>query len=429
VTLAPSMALVIGFATTTAPRSVEHVQPRALPTAHGPACGTEAWTALSPVEWGGAEVWFASIADYKGREYVVGDSVLVPANGHTPIRPLVALDVGGRRPLTAPDRGMAFAYPLATAGKDGLEMVWGEGPAIDPRRPGVWPPAITELWRAVYTPNIGWSPAQQIFRAPNINWTKWGIDRLPAAAGRPAFFAAPISDPSAGGILLVRAASRDSVSTSVIHRPRGGGGVAYTAIARNSVGDLLMGFIAADVTTVGHDENSVFVTRSTDGGITWTSQALVSRSGTHQASQVRAVTDGPTFHLVWLQALSGEQAPEVIRHISSTDGGETWSKPDDVPLPKGVELLRVAADRCGVHAVVESYGNYTGLGASLFYAHASRDSLWSPMSEPFPGQLISGPDLVTGNDGIVRLTAIRWSKPDSGTNWARTVLSELRNRP
>jgi hypothetical protein len=118
------------------------------------------------------------------------------------------------------------------------------------------------------------------------------------------------------------------------------------------------------------NSNSVFFRRSTDGGTTWQTPVLVSRSGRTEAHNVKiAVTSAGRIHLVWLKNKSGGPRPEVVWANHSDDRGHSWSTPQELAVPDALPYqLAVAADSAGgVHAVF-IFMSHDGRDARLYYA-------------------------------------------------------------
>src|SRR5699024_7933593 len=70
---------------------------------------------------------------------------------------------------------------------------------------------------------------------------------------------------------------------------------------------------------------SVFVKQSSDGGLTWSKDQLIQRSGLKPAYRPRFVVDEKgEIHLFWRQDTDGDRLPDTIVHTSSVDG-RLWS--------------------------------------------------------------------------------------------------------
>ncbi len=79
-----------------------------------------------------------------------------------------------------------------------------------------------------------------------------------------------------------------------------------------------------DQTGLDVDVGNIVVSRSTDGGETWTEPMEVDR-GMHNNGTAIAFTPGGTAHLTWLNYEEG-----TLDHVTSTTDGETWTAPEPV---------------------------------------------------------------------------------------------------
>lgn len=193
---------------------------------------------------------------------------------------------------------------------------------------------------------------------------------------------------------------------SWFHAPIAGtvGGI-YPSVTIDSAGRAYAAFIKAVSDTIP-DANSVFFSASSDGGKTWTRPHLVSRSGTREAAQVTILASGRQLHLIWAQNLSGGNSPEALRHVSSADGGATWSPPRDVRVEAGLTNMRAAFGHDGdIHVVFESWSS----GMSGHLDHAIFDGRWSRPQHLFRSMNALDPalDLSPAGHPILIFTAIR----------------------
>ncbi|MBW3581773.1 MAG: glycoside hydrolase [Euryarchaeota archaeon] len=88
--------------------------------------------------------------------------------------------------------------------------------------------------------------------------------------------------------------------------------------------DQLRGVEAALGNPADIDIGDIVVSRSTDGGTSWTEPQVVSRGRHNNGTQVAFTPDGRA-HLLWLNYETG-----TLDHIVSTDDGVTWSDPKAV---------------------------------------------------------------------------------------------------
>lgn len=380
------------------------------------ACKASVWSAPADIAWSPGLASQSTIAAYAGHTFLIGNDERFFSRV-APEPRLLTLDLSSRNNVGAPVGGKRFLFPLSAEGPRGLYLVWGENAGF--------PPTVSELWASVLSTASGWTRATRLLSGESIYWFKGAIDRAPGLRGAPTYFTAPILDTNGSGILVIRADS-DSVGVTSL---RPSTGAVYTGIARNGSGELLLGLIGADQTG-SHDVNSVFAMQSVDGGKSWAEPRLINLSRGHEASQVHVISTGPrTWHLLWLQSLSGAKRPDVIRHVVSIDDGRTWSAPLDLSIPDLVTLLRVISDPCGaIQAVVEYHPKGSTVGARVLYARLPPDSIWSDLSAPFPHSTMTDPDLAVGGDGAVTLTALMWLPPVPGRPWVRSVVAKLGQR-
>ena len=127
------------------------------------------------------------------------------------------------------------------------------------------------------------------------------------------------------------------------------------------------------------------------------------------------------------ESLAGTDHPDVMRHVTSFDGGLTWSATADLPVPNEITLIRAVSDACGVIHVIAGYApDGRPAGAKLLYARVGTDGKWTNLSDPFPSLTLTDPDLTVGQDGVVRLAALRWAeRAGPRESRVRTILSEL----
>jgi len=99
------------------------------------------------------------------------------------------------------------------------------------------------------------------------------------------------------------------------------------AIVSSTSGDAVL--VVMRVAPAGVFDEELFVTRSTDGGATWsTPLRLAGDSGQgHDVDQFDLAVDGDTVHLVWEDDSANGAGRYSTYHARSTDGGVTWSAP------------------------------------------------------------------------------------------------------
>jgi hypothetical protein len=154
---------------------------------------------------------------------------------------------------------------------------------------------------------------------------------------------------------------------------------------------------------------NLFVTRSADGGATWSVQLIAVSGAPYPCSNcgyaflgaqmtVTAASDG-TIYLLWnATADQTDDAPERIWFARSTDHGATYSARADVSLaPQGVEHAFPAITTGGTSGDVRIAWMDTRLGAWNVYYRASGDggATWS--AEARLSSYVSGYPYLTSN--------------------------------
>jgi hypothetical protein len=368
------------------------------------ACTYAGWSAPQPLAGvpSGSIIRNASLALGGEHGYVVGNDIYLFDTLPSPPRPLIAVTTDGRD-IGKPAGDFQFASPRAFVDGGTLHVLWAEpGEGARPLLREDWIRLIFDyasLWHAAYTRERGWTEPARVYAGSGISWHHGMADMVadPAAG-----LHGVVGDETRGALVYLgfsHGAWQSRPVPGIVRRP------SYLAIAASG-GRVYVAYVAAD-RSAPRDANSVFLVRSADGGRTWLPPRLISRSGANQATQIRAFAapDG-TVHLVWAQNLSGGLEPQVVRHVVSGDGGETWSPPDDVDFPDGLGTLKAAVDRCGgVHVIHEARADAGESEESrLWYARWAGG--WSAPEQPFGDLNSIEADLETGSDGSPRLV---WS--------------------
>gem|GEM_PF-3878806 len=331
----------------------------------------------------GAVIRSPSLAIGHENTYVVGNNLALFDTAPSPPRPLIAV-TGRGEDIGRPAGDFVFASPRAVLDGDGiLHVVWAEPREPRPVRREDWmflSSRFASLWHATYASERGWSQPERVYGSSRISWVHGtgdlAFDSLAGLNGVTA-------DDSARALIHMTFRAGQWHSDRI---PRIASVPVYSSIAASGDGRLYVAYVDAD-RSVRSDANSVFLVRSPDAGRTWLPPQLISRSGENRATQIEAmVSPDGTVHLVWAQNLSGELLPEVVRHIASRDGGETWSPAEDVDVPDGFGTLHAVADGCGaVHLAYEVVVEPGAEGGSergqLWYARWAGG--WTALAQPF----------------------------------------------
>jgi hypothetical protein len=222
--------------------------------------------------------------------------------------------------------------PQIAAVGDTLYFLWGE-----PARPAMvleggrraWPPPIKAVWLSTRIGDVSWSKPIPLAQA--VEGVSWGashatVSRGPKATLHLLLLAAGQS--MKARLVYVRMANAiATVSEQLLEGP-----VAYARMSWS--GSRAITVFVAPVTGSTKDVNSVFVSRWDSASSEWRAPQLVSRSGSRGAVAPRVIaTPDGVFHLVWGQSLDDGLSSEVLRHIQSTDSGNSWSQPSDLRAP------------------------------------------------------------------------------------------------
>lgn len=395
----------------------------ACPAPAGPgSCTYSQWAAPQPLAGvpSGAVIRSPSLGTGAETGYVVGNDIALFDSLPTPPHPLIAMTDAGQD-IGRPAGDFVFASPRASVDAGGtLHVVWAE-PRERPVQREDWLRFIFDyasLWHAAYTPGRGWTPPARVYAGSRVSWYH-GTGGLATAPG--------------GGLHGV---TGDDSAQALIHLSFDGGawhsrripGIerrpAYASLAVGEGGRIYVAFVAAD-RDVPSDANSVFLVRSADGGRTWLPPQRISRSGSRQATQIRALAaPGGTVHLVWAQNISGGLAPEVVRHTASRDGGETWSPHEDADIPDGLGMLEAVVDRCGaVHVIHEALEYREEAGSEqgrLWYARWNGG--WTAPAQPFGDLDSTEAALAIARDGSLRLL---WTVVRPAENVRQTAFSTV----
>ena len=270
--------------------------------------------------------------------------------------PHVIQRVGGPT-MDLPGGTYGFAQPEMTISADGtLHMVWAAPPptssAADSER--------TRYTRLLYTARKDdqWTAVREIFSAPERGLRSpgeinWGDGRHSSLLLGPenALHLSVITN--ANHIHYLR---RDAEGWSVVRT----GAVNDEEVRMSVYADLAVGtegehLVLPFVGPAGErDRNSVFVTRSVDGGETWSTASPVHAPDARVATMPEISVDSSNqWHLAWLQSRGRGVFDGTPYFAVSPDAGTTWSEPSEIDVSStGTSRSVVGA----VHAAVGARG-------------------------------------------------------------------------
>ncbi|HET7551321.1 MAG TPA: exo-alpha-sialidase [Gemmatimonadaceae bacterium] len=344
-----------------------------------------------------------SIATIGDRAYFAGTDIAFFTDDTVGANVLRIGELGGGS-IAVPSGSFRFAFPrLIADARNRLHLLWAE--PVDGASPvsgvGWLRQTLSRVWTATRSSEGDWSSPRLIYEGSRLGWRN-AVVGAGAGAGQSKWALSVVEHDHSGrhhAIVLFHFENGEMVASVVDSAER----AVHSSVA--SVGtDVFLGFVSPVprelLGPVGSDVNSVHLSVSHDGGKYWDAATLVSRSGEHAAHELRTLLapDG-TVHLVWRQ--SRVESGEVIRHVASSDGGRTWSQPDDLLLAPGSSGMRAVMDLRGrVHVVLEHWEAQTG-EAHVDYA-TWRDE-WSVMEHLFPSLSVTGTTLHRALDGRLLL--------------------------
>lgn len=375
---------------------------------------------------------------------VSGASVYLTGSTYPVLRPkrpngYLIQQVGGASELytDVPYAGAAHAVVAAADSRGIIHVLWGEPPdtiATTDRMA-----TETTLYYSSYR-NGQWSSREQVYDyPPGISWGSYVLNNFVVDDNELHIVVSNFHTFERAGTLQY--ISKDEQGWHVRDTKIRGGAPFLTV---GPAGELLLTYLAAQLpenAKLGDsDQNSIFITVSTDDGITWKEPVLVSRSGDLPGDKPRIVPmpDG-RIHVLWFKAIEADGNSQVLWHAISDDGGQTWSIPVEIGTGLGGRLIMFQAvatrDGC-LHAVVERESVFL-LGDQQLYYTRWNGSEWSRPERPFPQTYSLQFALTAGDDDKVHLTWTQrpkatWPSPTSAAlpgpgEWPRQAYSV--NRP
>jgi hypothetical protein len=230
----------------------------------------------------------------------------------------------GWNPLIPVASGVGeFRTPEVVVEKEGLfHVFWSEAGQVAPDSPG------TDLYYARFE-NERWSEPVEILTAARGKAEQ--IDATLDAHGR---LLAAWSGGQSGEIFFSAVNARDALLAAEWARPLS----LPSPQPAGSSPEILAapdGTIYVVYAIPLNEVRGIYLTRSTDGGLTWAEPVRVvdaQAAGWSMVDQPRlAVTENGSLHVLWTQyTLPGGLGPLAMYYSRSDDGGVTWSNPATV---------------------------------------------------------------------------------------------------
>ena len=326
--------------------------------------------------------------------------------------------------MDGPPGSFSFAYPRAAVGTDGtLHLVWGELPAglMDsmPRTPLSWD--VESVWHASLQ-GERWSVPNRLYGGLDVSWDRAQTSSLVAdREGHLHFAFAAVDSAQRGELVHLRLEgghwSRGRARIGDLIGPP-----VYTDLSAGDGGDVAIAYVAYHRDSVGDHTNTLFVTRSTDDGRTWTEPYRATQPEQGPAYEPRLARQGDTLHLLWTQSAAADANQTVaLWHAVSIDGGTRWRSPSRYPLSGMTHQLQAMAAPCaGVFVAISDFSRLRLLYARLDGGAEAR------MVAPFGG-IGGSPVLRMAADGTLHLvwTETVLSGPDDSVGRTRLMHSTL----
>jgi len=269
--------------------------------------------------------------------------------------------------------------PVLAASSDGrVHLVWGERRADATPRPGGPPDALYYAQSA--DGGRSWSAPERVFSSSSDGFFSPPRSLVLDADGHPHVVFS--SQESEGTPVTVIHTERTASGWTDVTDVAAGGS---PDLARTSDEELVVAYLATDTSQNSPDRNSLFLSRSADGGDTWSSPQLVERSGFDRPAQSPRLEGGPghrTLYLGWSRSTDGDLDPDSVFVATSSDQGETWTPSRRVPVsasgtPSAPEIV---VDGSGVANIAFQVGGTGATTFPAFFARCAETSCTDPVN-------------------------------------------------
>lgn len=326
-------------------------------------------------------------------------NILLPATQPITWPPQMRVVRSDGATLERPRGDFWFAYPRAVVDDAGtLHVVWAE-PDIplpsDPRSVNGQVPTLHSVWYAALQSGR-WSQPVRIYRGESLEWDDTRTSQLVRDPENGLGVAFSVADSLPGIVYLTAPSTPERRWRSTRIRQQTSAG--YLDLAAGSDRRLAIVFTAG-VAVPEERVDVVFLTRSRDGGRTWSEAAQVSGPTEEPAIEPHVFIDRTAAaRLVWVQQPQGSFVGGKLWYVALSDSGRQSTHTLALPVDMMTSHSEAAMDACGtVHLFTIAYRQD---GNELRYARATSDG-WTAWMRPFalPGGRVS----IAASDDTVHL--------------------------
>ncbi|HET7188537.1 MAG TPA: hypothetical protein VFI52_10295 [Gemmatimonadaceae bacterium] len=291
-------------------------------------------------------------------------------------------------PIEGPRGDFWFAYPRAVVDASGtLHVLWAEPDLplpTDPRRLDGQVPTLHSVWYATLRSG-SWSRPARVYRNPSLGWDEISTSRLVRDSENGLHLAFSVSD-TTSVIYLSAPSAPERRWRSIRIRQQSSAG--YLDLATGSGQQVAIVFTAG-VALPEQRVNVAFLTRSHDGGRTWSEATQVSGPAEEPAIEPHVFIDRlSAVRLVWVQQATSTFVGGKLWHVTLADSGRRSARALALPLNMMTSHSEAILDGCDtVHLFTVAYPEG---GAELRYTRTTSNG-WTPWMRPFeqPGGRVS----------------------------------------
>jgi hypothetical protein len=390
-------------------------------------CAASMW--LDPMPFRGLQAGevlrWPSLALHGSNGLLVGNTVRHFTSDTIPLPAMAIISLSGTR-IPNPPGTFVFLQPKGFFDRSGLyHLFWAEPDSGPPVTGQDWvysPRKAASLWTAIFdSRHWTWTAPLLLHEGQHLRWSQHGSANITYSD---AGFHIALFDNHITKTDLVYLRQDGSTWRKVfypLHHAAVYPGVAVTGDGAS----IFVTYIAPD-STQRRDSNSVYLLRSFDRGEIWLPPLRVQRSGEYRAFEAIPLltSDDSTLHLLWAQDVSGDLTPDRVRHVSTTDAGESWSPHSDLYSSGSVYKLQAVMDGRGtIHVTYQDWTSDLIAGNEVTLVdlwHACWTNAWTEPFRPFPELTLAETAFTTSYDNrsclisFVRLKSEPQLSPYSG---------------